>query len=146
MTFMTPPIDILLQAFFDPKVQRAKPERRQRLGDVDARLRQYLETEMPGRLCSDCQAIIVAERQFDPHNVVARLFDAGVLLAGLPGFLAPHRLANDSAARRTQFEVVRGIGRMLVDDELVDVDDYEAFEAAIARVVQRPPYRGRRRW
>jgi hypothetical protein len=96
-------------------------------------------------LCAECDALILAECQFDPVAVVARLFGAGVLLAGLPGFLAPHHLPADGAARRTQFEVVRGLGRMLVDDELVYEDDYRSFEAAVTRVVQRPPYRGRRR-
>lgn len=111
---------------------------------TDKRLRSYLESRFPGRLCSECDAIIAAERQFNPHDVVARLFDAGVLLASLPGFLSPGLLPSDGAARRTQFEVVRGLGRMLVDDELVDVDAYRQFEAAISSAVQRPPYRGRR--
>jgi hypothetical protein len=143
MTVATLPIDIILRAFFDTKLGRAKPERRQRLCEVDERLRRYLEHEVPGRLCAECNALILAERQFDPVDVVARLFGAGVLLGSLPGFLTFGYLATDAAVRRTQYEVVRGLGRMLRDDELVFDGDYAEFEAALSRVVQRPPRRGR---
>ena len=144
MTVSTPSIHVLLHAYFEPKIRRAKAERRERLMHVDKRLRRYLESEVPGRLCSECNILIAAERQFSPYDVVARLFDARVLLANLPGFLTPDLLPADALPRRTQFEVVRGLGRMLIDDELVDEDDYRAFDAAVSRVVQRPPYRGRR--
>ena len=113
---------------------------------IDERLRRYLESEVPGRLCSECNAIIAAERQFNPDDVVARLFDARVLLANLPGFLMPDQLPADALPRRTQFEVVRGLGRMLAEGDLICEGDYRAFEASLARIVQRPAYRGRRRW
>jgi hypothetical protein len=58
-------------------------------------------------------------------------------------FWAACYLATDAAVRRTQYEVVRGLGRMLRDDELVFDGDYAEFEAALSRVVQRPPRRGR---
>jgi hypothetical protein len=144
MTVATPSIDILLRAFFEPKMHRAKPERRARLMNIERRLRRYLETEVPGRLCSECAALIAAERQFNPHDIVARLFDASGLLACLPGFMAPHHLPADAAERRVHYEVVRGIGRMLIDDDLVYEDDYFAFEAAVSRTVRRPRYRGHR--
>ncbi|WP_139368840.1 hypothetical protein [Agreia bicolorata] len=145
MTVATPSIHILLRAFFEPKMRRAKTERRERLMYIDKRLRRYLESDVPGRLCGECNALIAAERQFNPYDVVARLFDARVLLANLPGFLMPDHLPADALPRRTQFEVVRGLGRMLAEDDLVCEGDYRAFEAALARVVQRPPNRGRRR-
>ncbi|MBP3035066.1 hypothetical protein J2M53_02195 [Arthrobacter sp. zg-ZUI100] len=114
------PIQAILDSFFIMSSVGKQSATAARYGRVEARLRQYLETEGWRYLAQDDRDLLGLECAFNPHNAFARLFGAEDLLYTLGGFLEPDWLLPGLQDRRTQISLIPRLVQWLCNCHLLD--------------------------
>lgn len=123
MTYLQPPIDILLRHHFDTTLEGTIGVGRRRIEQVERLLREFLESDGPRTLCPCNLTILAAEGEFQPEAAFTRAMHADELLFALPLFLGEVAPQTDPLLRRVLLRTVEGLTRMLVGDGLVDQQD-----------------------
>lgn len=124
MTTTTPLIDEILTAFFAPRLELATGIARRRIEQVERRLRACCEAEGERVLVTDDLAIVAVEREFDPVAVITRTMHAPDLVFILTLFAEPPWLFDDRLACRAQLRLSGELATFLVNQRLVNYDDY----------------------
>lgn len=117
----------ILAEFFDEELFGKRGVIRQRTLAVQTMLRRYLELEGERILPEAQLALLVAEREFDPHGAFARTMHADDLVVALAAFMEPPWLAVDPLLRQRQISVALALLKFIDREMLVVEDGMECF-------------------